>query len=484
MKRTLILQAALLAAAALAIALPGAAVAAPPSNDDFANATVIDPSSLPFSDTVNTSEATTEASEPQYCYFLSQTDWYAITPSAAGVLRFDSSGSDSFDSDVNVYRQDGSGFGGLNFMGCGSFSNPVTLDVEAGKTYYVQAGKIYGGGGNVRVNVQLLAPPSNDDFANAKAVGSLPYSDSVDATAATIETGEPIPCYGPLLGSVWYAFTPSVSDYYSASSNAYSFTTQTSVYTGSGLNSLSPIGCRAYGQLVTFHADAGTTYYMQAGGGGGSGPMSFNLSVAPNPVAGFGFNPGDPSTFDTVQFYDSSYDPGGNGLSSEIWNFGDGGTASNPGCCPTHHYLADGDYAVKLSVTTTDGRTASITQTIHVRTHDVAIAKLSVPQSASAGQTRSIVVGISNKRYPETVQVQLFKSDPSSYNGYALVGTLQQSVPVRSGGRTTDFSFSYTFTSADKSLGKVTFKAVATIVGARDALPADNEAVALPTKVS
>jgi hypothetical protein len=30
----------------------------------------------------------------------------------------------------------------------------------------------------------------------------------------------------------------------------------------------------------------------------------------------------------------------------------------------------------------------------------------------------------------------------------------------------------------------VTFKAVATIVGARDALPADNEAIAAPTRVS
>jgi hypothetical protein len=55
---------------------------------------------------------------------------------------------------------------------------------------------------------------------------------------------------------------------------------------------------------------------------------------------------------------------------------------------------------------------------------------------------------------------------------------------VRSGGRTTDFKFSYTFTSTDASLGKVTFKAVASLIGARDALPADNEAVALPTKVS
>jgi len=49
---------------------------------------------------------------------------------------------------------------------------------------------------------------------------------------------------------------------------------------------------------------------------------------------------------------------------------------------------------------------------------------------------------------------------------------------------TTEFAFSYTFTADDARVGKVTFKAVANILGARDALPADNEAIAAPTKVS
>jgi hypothetical protein len=55
---------------------------------------------------------------------------------------------------------------------------------------------------------------------------------------------------------------------------------------------------------------------------------------------------------------------------------------------------------------------------------------------------------------------------------------------VRSGGRTTAFGFTYTFTSDDAALGKVTFKAVASIVGARDAQPSDNTAIALPTNVN
>ncbi len=109
------------------------------------------------------------------------------------------------------------------------------------------------------------------------------------------------------------------------------------------------------------------------------------------------------------------------------------------------------------------------------------------PNAAASGQTRTITVGVNSKRYPENVMVQLLKSRPGSscYSyGYECVGSLTQSVPVRSANRTTDFNFSYTFTSDDAGVGKVTFKAIATINGPRDAQPADNEAIAPSTKVT
>jgi PKD repeat protein len=283
-----------------------------------------------------------------------------------------------------------------------------------------------------------------------------------------------------MTGSVWYAFTPSVNGSLSARAFQGSFSTVIAAYTGASLNGLTEVGCRAFGGLLTIPVEAGTTYYFQAGGlFGGRGSLLVNIQVTPAPVAGFSRNIGDPSIFDTVQFFNTSFDPGEVGIESANWRFGDGVTGE--GCCPTHRYAADGDYTVTLDVATFDGRTASTEQTISVKTHDVAITKLAVPQSANAGQTRQITVGLSNKRYDETVQVQLYKSGP---NGYEFVGTLQQSVPVRGGGRTTDLKLSYTFTSADAALGKITFKAVAGLLNARDALPADNEAVALPTKVN
>ena len=136
---------------------------------------------------------------------------------------------------------------------------------------------------------------------------------------------------------------------------------------------------------------------------------------------------------------------------------------------------------VSLTVTTFDGRSASTSRLVQVRTHDVAITKVAAPKSASAGQTRQISVNIRNHRYPETVVVELYKSTPA---GYEYIGTLRQFVPVRQGNRTTRFDFTYTFTSDDARIGKVTFKAIASIENARDALPADNEAISPPTKVS
>ena len=281
---------------------------------------------------------------------------------------------------------------------------------------------------------------------------------------------------------MWYAFTAPAAGSYTASSPWNGFYAQVAAYRGGSLAALSPLGCRAFGQPLTFRAEAGQTTYLQLGGiFGGSGTVLLNVDLAAQPLANFGYSPGDPSSFENVQFYDQSYDPADVGIASATWDFGDGSTATGIGCCPQHRYLADGDYTAKLTVTTYDGRTASGSRTVTVRTHDVAIVKLGVPQSAVSGQTRSISVGVVNSRYAETVDVQLMKSTPQ---GWTQVGWSRQTVAVRASTRPTTFSFNYTFTGDDATVGKVSFRAVATITGSRDALPTDNDVTALPTKVT
>ena len=339
-----------------------------------------------------------------------------------------------------------------------------------------------GGIGTYQLSVEEVLPPPNDDFTSAQTIPEpLPFLDTVDVTAATLQASEPTPScgFGSADRTAWFTFTATQTRSVSAKTLNTFFATVVATYTGTALDNLSEVACAAFGSPATFGAEAGTTYFVQVGGlFGQSGPLELQLENTPPPTAQFGFFPSEPSAYDVAQFYDFSYDPGGLGIQSQEWDFGDGGTAT--GQSPTHQYASDGSYEVGLTVTTVDGRTASTSQTVLVATHDIAITKLAAPKAASAGQTRQIVVGINSRRHDETVEVQLLKSVPG---GFEFVGVLIQTVPVRSSNRTTDFDFSYTFTADDARIRKVTFKAIANLIGARDALPADNEAIAPPTKV-
>jgi len=462
--------------------------AAPAPNDNFANATVVP--GMPFSESVDAAGATTETGEPTGgCNPSNQTIWYVYTATTNGVVSPYVYGQYHSYQVRNAYQATESGLGGLSFINCAVYGGSLNVAVQTGNTYYFQIGTIESNPGILTVSFEFTPAPANDNFADAKVVTTLPYDDSIDYAGATRETNEPSPSCGYMNKTAWYAYTPSESGSVSQRADTYWPSSVVAVYTGSSLNSLQEAACRypySGSNLLTFHVDAGTTYYFQVGTNDNAW-VPFRLEVAPPPVANFGYNPSDPNMFDTVYFDNYSWDPANTdiNLMTRIWDFGDGTTITvipptNEPWSPSHRYAADGDYTVKLTVTTIDGRTASMTKTIPVKTHDVTIAKFSVPQSAKVGQTRQIAVGISNKRYPEEVEVQLYKSYAG---GWQWVGSLRQSVPVRSGNRTTEFSFNYTFTAEDGALGKVTFRAVATLINARDALPADNEAIALPTKV-
>jgi PKD repeat protein len=458
--------------AAALLCLGAAPALAAPANDDFAAAT---PAIAPFSDTVDMTDATTEVGEPQFCGYAEKSVWYAVTPMADAILSADTTGSGT-PSQLNVYRQDGTGLGGLSFLSCASYYEPAVFHVQAGTTYYLQGSPMLWGG-QLSVHIKEVTAPANDNFADATAFSSLPYSDHAVLTAASTEPGEPTACVGSSQKTVWYAFTPSETNSYVVD-RSYGFQ-PLAVYTGRSLGSLEEVACAGYSTPV-FRGEAGTTYYLQLADGGPFSGASVDLSVrvAPPATASFFYYPSDPSVFDTVQFSDASFDIAQ--IASRLWGFGDGVTATD--CCPLHRYAVDGDYDAKLEITTSDGRSASATRAISVKTHDVSIARMSVPNSARVGQSRQLSVEVANSRYAETVEVALLRSVPGG--GFERVGQVTQSVPVRTHGRMTTFAISYTFAPEDATLGKVTFQAVATIVGARDDHPADKAFIAAPTKVT
>jgi PKD domain len=194
----------------------------------------------------------------------------------------------------------------------------------------------------------------------------------------------------------------------------------------------------------------------------------------PDAVARFAFTPLAPSVFDTVRLFDYSYDPGRVGIATRLWRFGDGTTTD--AAAPSHRYAEDGDYVVTLEVTTADGRVATAEQRVGVSTHDVSVMAVDAPEVAAVGETHTIVVRVASPRRPETVQVELLRSSGSRRQ---QIGVLTRAVD----GPEAEFSFEYTFTEDDAAQGPLTFEALATIVGARDALPGDNVASVAPTIV-
>ncbi len=456
----------------------------PPANDNFADAIEIDTAALPTTVQADNSYATFEwGPENQACY-VDRTVWYSFVPITSGTYRVDAWGSWAPDPVVVVYRDYGGGLPGLNYIGCSEYGNQMTFTVEAGGVYYIQAGNkgwdSYGG--MLNLNLSVVPPPANDDFANATQITALPFSDSVYVAGATLQPGEPLSgcSWGSPNRSIWYRYTAS-ADGSVTSTNSPNFTSVLAVYTGEELTGLTQVGCVGSYSTLVFKVQAGVTYHFQVTNiYGDYGDVYFNLQETPPPTADFWSSPWDASRYDNIQFCDNSYDPVYQGFTGFWWDFGDGATGTDP--CTNHQYAADGDYTVWHGVTTTDGRSAGVIKTILVRTHDIAITKFTVPQSASAGQTRQLVVSVRNWEYPEDVQVELYKSAVGSSDIW--VGTLRQQAPVRSGNRTTDFKFTYTFTPDDARIGKVTFKAMAFLLAGRDALPADNTAIALPTKVS
>lgn len=471
--------AAVLATLALVLASASPAMATPPSYDDISTPAVI--AGLPYGPaTFDTTEATASPDDPSACgYPPDGTIWLSYTAAQNEQITVHTWYS-SYQPVIVVLTGPSSA---LTHVACAS--QEVRFNARAGTNYYlmVSVGNTYpypSPTRSLQVYISSIPTPDNDDFGSARSIGSLPYDSTINLVASTIEPNEPFGCGwgGTSIGSAWYTFTPATTQSVTFETS-YWFGMQLAVYTGSALSDLAIVPGACSSSRVTVSLQGGKPYFIQLLNLSGSiGAATFSAYPTPPLTLYPGFSPYDPSTFDTVSFFANTSDPVNAGVATETWTTPDGIVVGGAGF--TRKFAADGDYPLAVTVTSVDGRSASAEITVQVRTRDVAITKFTVPQSARSGQTRQISVGVRNTRYPQSVTVTLYRSDPS---GYVPVGSLTNAVPVRPSNRTTDFTFSYTFTAQDAALGKVTFRAVAQLNDGRDALPADNEAISLPTKI-
>ncbi len=258
-------------AAALLFVLvaPGSASAAPPSNDNFANAATIT-DRFGWVDGDNT-EATKEPGEPNHAGNPGGASvWSTWTAPSSGRATFSLCYAE-FDSLLAVYT--GDELTQLQQVaaddnGCGDQSY-LTFAANAGVTYRIAIDGANGDSGYFELYWGVS--PSNDDFAAASELSGDSGTVQGDNRYATLEQGEPE--HGPNGdASVWYRWTAPSTGPVTLELCDTEFDSQIAVYTGVSLNGLTRVvqddnDCPdAWGARVSFSASAGQEYRIAVDG--------------------------------------------------------------------------------------------------------------------------------------------------------------------------------------------------------------------------
>jgi hypothetical protein len=290
-----------------------------PANDEFKKATKI--ATLPFTDSINTSKATSASGDPTDCGPTNNSVWYVLTVQRAMTVAagtFDS----SYYANVAVYTGTQ---GALTQVTCDA--NEAWFEASAGQTYYVMVTSPFGGGGSLVLNVVGHVLPPNDDFDNATviSISDLPFSDTLDTVAATSAPDDPTRCAGTAR-SVWYAFTPSTDISVSIDTLASGYAADIAVYTGQRGQLIGPVACGF--REAGFKATAGVTYYIMVTVNHGTGNLVFNMtgSLPPPPPLNDDFDaatviPGLPysDTLDTRGATTAPDEPSSCAYSDSVW---------------------------------------------------------------------------------------------------------------------------------------------------------------------
>jgi hypothetical protein len=251
-----------------------------PRNDLLENVVVIDPAALPFTDSVDTSGATSDSDDPTLGCDppWDASIWYSITPTSDERMLLSGFGTD-YPFLVTVAKGEP---GSFESIGCRPFSR--VIEFEANATYYLLVSDDGGGnGGNAVFTVDALPEaPQNDLLENATVIdpAALPFTDSVDTTGAG-NTSSDDGQFGCDLSpgsaaTVWYSITPTNDMTLSLSSEGTDYSSAIGVSEADAT--------RGFCQRIPFDFEmtADVTYWIQVfdgqeDGGGNGGNLEFSV---------------------------------------------------------------------------------------------------------------------------------------------------------------------------------------------------------------
>ena len=285
MRKTLLIQFAILFQAALAFAIP----------DNFVSREVLTGT---FAQAVNNNQtATTEVGEPSTTGY--RTLWYSWTAPANGELTVTIAGGDTFVQTLTVWM--GTTVNSLKPVvpQTVSSSASVTFPVVAGTVYAICTGSYYSSDyGNIQVNLNLgtgstinnliiigLATTTNDYFAS-RIITSTQYGSFVVYNGgATTETLEPATGYK----TMWWTYrAPANGRLTITTDGSWSYVFELSAWSGTtvqGLKQIIPNDVSSPPTVLTFPVIQGNDYQICAGdyySGDSGGPVVLTFTLDPN----------------------------------------------------------------------------------------------------------------------------------------------------------------------------------------------------------
>ncbi|MBC7883357.1 MAG: VCBS repeat-containing protein [Anaerolineae bacterium] len=262
-----------------------------PVNDNFEERTVFSGSLLSVPGT--TVGATRQPDEPLHASTPGTSSvWWSWTAPTTGTVELTLLNAFSFSPILATYT--GDQLLSLTPVASVSFSTQLTFSATAGTNYQIVVDSANFGSstpstGSFTLQLQLLEPPANDNFANAIELVGQQASASGTNRGSSAEVGEPAHAGFPASRTVWWTWTAPETGSVVIDTFGSNFDTVLAVYTGNAVNALTPVASNdnsnsGSNSRVTFTAIAGTTYRIVVGGFFGSvGEINLGLGpFAPN----------------------------------------------------------------------------------------------------------------------------------------------------------------------------------------------------------
>ena len=269
------------------------------SNDDFAEAQVVDPE-LPSFAAGSNEGASKETEEPNHAGDSGGASvWYSWTAEDSGPVAISTCASGSLDTLLGVYT--GTAVNELSEVAsadsgaasrCSAGDSEVRFEATSGTTYAIAVD----GKGNAEGSFGLKIKardhvPANDDFVSAWTIPNTPWWTIATNADASRQAGEPEIAGNPGGASVWYSWTPSSSGEIVVSVCGFDLRHPiVGVYTGTAVDGLTDVAsddgsesnCSEGGSRARVQVTGGTTYHIAVDGRNGhEGVFQMQLREVP-----------------------------------------------------------------------------------------------------------------------------------------------------------------------------------------------------------